>query len=127
MTTLRASHWPIHETLLAGDTGGTLFLKLCGFIDEHRAIVRNVWDDGVALRLSRSRGMFPRNLDMELRIRPTTDETDCDLHLEDWQRSHSRRALVDIRLRPSGWCWGRAAFQEEVRKTMWLLRWHLFL
>ena len=121
----RLPSWPVRETLVAGDAAGTLFLKLCGFIDEHHAVVRNVWDDGVALRLSRARGIFPRSIDLELRIRPAHEATDCKL--EDWKRSHARRAVVQIRLRPSGWFWSSAAFQEEVRQTMWKLRTHLFL
>ena len=127
MTTLLASRWPVQETLVAGDAGGTLFLKLCGFIDENQAHLRKVWDDGVALRLSRPCGSLPRSIDLELRIRPSDEETERKLGVDNWQRAHSRRAIVQVRLRPAGWFWGQAAFQEEVRKTMWLLRWHLFL
>ena len=127
----RSPNWTVQETLLAADAAGTLFLKVCGFIDEHSVRIVDSWDDGLALRFPARLGLFSRGIDIQLRFRPldlASPEAIANgaSARPDWQRTQARQTLVDVCMRPTGWFSQGHASHPQIRKALWLLRWHLF-
>jgi hypothetical protein len=115
----------VHEALPACDLGNTLFLKLCGFIQDQQARLLDVQEHHYQLKIGYSRwerfwhgihGHEPVLVTLHVRH----DET------PEWERrSHASQAIVEIDVRPAGFGWQAAAFENCARHIVRRLRLHL--
>lgn len=109
----------IHSTdLIVSDVGGTLLLKLCGFVLDQAAEIRDVSEHRLTVRLGRSwfgRLMWgdqhPHRLDIAIEF--------AAIPMTDRRHTCSR---VRIEIRDAQWGAGTVPFDEAVRRVMWKLR-----
>jgi hypothetical protein len=115
----------LRETLPACDLGNTLFLKLCGFIQDQQARLLDVHEHYYKLKIGYSRwerfwhgigGHEPVLVTLKVRH---------DATLESGRRSHAAQALVEIDIRPASLSWRPGAFQDCARHIVRRLRLHL--
>lgn len=115
----------VHEALHACDLGNTLFLKLCGFIQDQQARLLEVDDHNYRLQIGFSRwerfwhgieGHDPLLVTLAVR-RDGAPEYE--------RRSHASQAIVEIDVRPAGFGWNRAEFNNTARHIVRKLRLHL--
>ena len=115
----------VRESLSACDLENTLFLKLCGFIQDQQARLLDVNEHRYKLKIGYSRwerfwhginGHEPVLVTLNVRRDATAD---CD------RRSHSAQAVVDIDVRPAGFGWRETAFESCARHIVRRLRVHL--
>jgi hypothetical protein len=115
----------VREALHACDLGNTLFLKLCGFIQDQQARLLEVDEHNYRLKIGYSRwerfwhgmsGHDPVLVTLAVR-RDETPEWD--------RRSHAADAIIEIAVRPAGFGWNAADFQSTARHIVRRLRLHL--
>lgn len=115
----------VHEALHACDLGNTLFLKLCGFIQDQQARLLEVDEHNYRLKIGFTRwerfwhgvdGHDPVLVTLAVR-RDETPEWD--------RRSHAADAIVEIDVRPAGFGWRAADFNNTARHIVRKLRLHL--
>ncbi|MFO1096004.1 MAG: hypothetical protein U0992_22265 [Planctomycetaceae bacterium] len=117
----------VHESVSACDLGNTLFLKLCGFIQDQQARLLEVDEHHYQLKIGFSRwerfwhgvgGHDPVLVTLAVR----RDETpECD------RKSHAAQAIVDIDVRPAGFGWSAATFERCAAHIVRRLRLHLMI
>ncbi len=116
----------VRETLVTCNVGSTLFLKLCGFIEDCEARILDVDVDHLRVRVGRTwverwwhglRGHSP--LEVRIAIRPV-DQT-----VADWQRTNAGAAVLDVHVCPLGPRWTQETFDECARRAVHKLRLHL--
>lgn len=115
----------VHEALHACDLGNTLFLKLCGFIQDQQARLLEVDEHNYRLQIGYSRwerfwhglkGHDPVLVTLAVRRDASPD----------WDRlSHAAGAIVEIDVRPVGFGWRPADFESCARHIVRRLRLHL--
>jgi hypothetical protein len=115
----------VREALHACDLGNTLFLKLCGFIQDQQARLLEVDEHNYRLQSGFSRwerfwhggdGHDPVLVTLAVR-RDEAAEWD--------RRSHASDAIVEIAVRPAGFGWSAADFDSTARHIVRRLRLHL--
>jgi hypothetical protein len=115
----------VREALPACDLGNTLFLKLCGFIQDQQARLLEVEEDNYRLQIGHSRwerfwhgvgGHNPVLVTLAVR-RDETPEWD--------RRSHAAQAVVEIAVRPAGLGWQAREFESCAQHIVRRLRLHL--
>lgn len=115
----------IREALNACDLGNTLFLKLCGFIQDQQARLVDVHEHRYQLKIGYSRwerfwhgikGHDPVLVTLNVRHEgaPHSDRS-----------SNSAQAVVEIDVRPGSLNWRPAAFESCARHIVRRLRLHL--
>ena len=115
----------VREVLHACDAGNTLFLKLCGFIQDQSARLLEAEVDNYRLQIGYSRwerfwhGLRGHNpVLVTLAVR--RDEP------PEWDRqSHAARAVVEVAVRPAGFGWQAGEFETCARHIVRRLRLHL--
>ncbi|MBL8851271.1 MAG: hypothetical protein JNG89_16435 [Planctomycetaceae bacterium] len=115
----------VREALSACDLGNTLFLKLCGFIQDQQARLLEVEEDNYRLQIGYSRwerfwhGLRGHNpVVVTLAVR--RDES------PEWdRRSHASQAIVEIAVRPAGIGWQAREFESCAQHIVRRLRLHL--
>lgn len=117
---MAASHT---ETYLVSDIGTCLILKLCGFVEEHRAEIRDVSENHLRLRLGGS--WFQRlwggrslghPLDVEILFVPVEAE-----------QATRPLARVQIVVQDVRCLWPSDRFEAAARRVLWQLRNHLMV
>jgi len=115
----------VHDALHACNLGNTLFLKLCGFIEDQQARLLEVDEQNYRLKIGYSRwerfwhGVESHDpLLVTLAVR--RDEA------PEWdRRSHVAGAIVEIVVRPAGFGWSATDFDSTARHIVRRLRLHL--
>lgn len=109
------------DTFLVTDIGTCLLLKLCGFVEEYRAEIREISENHLSLRLcgswvQRLWSVSPLHypLDLEILFVPSEMETDS--------RPQSR---VEIVVRDARFLTNTDRFEAATRRVLWQLRSHL--
>ncbi len=115
------------DSLVACDIGGTLIMKLLGFIEDQQAELLDITEDQLRLRVGRNwwerwwyglRGHAP--LEIRLDIRRGTD-----LALKPHQRVHASHSKINVAVRPLSRNWKPGPFQTQAERLVHRLRWHL--
>jgi hypothetical protein len=115
----------LREDLHACDLGNTLFLKLCGFIQDQHARLLEVDEHNYRMKIGFTRWeRFWHGVDghdpLLVTLAVRRDET------PGWERrSHAADAIVEIDVRPAGFGWSAAAFDSTARHIVRKLRLHL--
>lgn len=115
----------IREAFNACDLGNTLFLKLCGFIQDQQARLVDVRDHHYKLKIGYSRwerfwhgikGHEPVLVTLNVRQNGARGSV---------PQSQAAGAVVEIDVRPAGIGWRPAAFEKCARQIVRRLRVHL--
>ena len=111
------------ETFVVSNVGTCLLLKLCGFVEEHRAEIRDVSENHLRLRLGRSwlghllgSGHPGEPLELEILFAPT--------HADGDPRPQAR---VQIIVRDKRILSHPDRFEAAARRILWQLRGHLMV
>lgn len=111
------------DTYLVSDIGTCLILKLCGFVEQYRAEIRDVSENHLQLRLGGSwlqrllgDGSLGHPLDLEILFVPAGEE------------SASRPlARVQIVVKDARFLSHSDRFEAAARRVLWQLRNHLMV
>jgi len=110
---------------VACEQGGTLMLKLCGFIESYGAEILDVDEEHLRLRVGQTwlqrlwrggRNHGPVEVSLDLK-RP-------DRHVADWQRTTAHQVKVRASVLPVG-RWQPRKFEDCAQGILHRLRWHL--
>ena len=111
------------ETYLVSDIGNCLMLKLCGFIEEYRAEIRDVSENHLRLRLGGSwlqrllgDGRLGHPLEMEILFVPVETES-----------ATRPLARVEVLVRDARLLSPADRFETAARRVLWQLRNHLMV
>ena len=111
------------ETFLVSDIGTCLILKLCGFVEEYRAEIRDVSENHLQLRLGGSwlqrlwgDGTLGHPLDLEILFVPVETATDT-----------RPLARVQVFVKDGRFLPQVDRFETAARRVLWQLRKHLMV
>lgn len=119
-------HLRWRDSLVACD-GGTLFVKLLGFIDDQEAELLDVREDQLRLRIGRTwwerwwhglKGHAP--LEVRIDIRHATGEL-----LMPHQRTRATQSEIDVSVKPLSPNWNPDVFQSQAERVIHRLRRYL--
>lgn len=125
----------VHQTLVrttslvACDNGGTLIMKLLGFMEDQEAQLLDVTEDHLRLRVGRAwwerwwhgmNGHAPLEIRLDIRRAPGED-------LPPHQRTQASQSRIDVAVRPLSRTWKPDPFQSAAERLMHRLRWHLMV
>lgn len=115
----------LRVALYASDAGNTLFLKLCGFIQDQQARFLDVGEHHYRLRIGFSRiERFWHGLDSHDPVEVTL-QVRRGVAPDSARTSRAARAVVEITVRPASRRWRRDAFERCARQIVQRLRRHL--
>ena len=105
------------DSFVVSDIGNCLLLKLCGFVDEQRAVIEDVCENRLRLNIGGSplRALLSSKacpLDLEIRFRPT----------EPGQNPESE---VEVTIRDLRWRGQTSRFEAAARRVLCQLKSHL--
>ena len=110
-------------TFVVSDIGTCLFLKLCGFVEEHRAEIRDVSETHLRLRWG---GSWLRQLCCEAGSRPPLEMLIC-FSSSDEGTVHAQKTRVEVVVRDGGVFTPQERFESAARRVIWQLRNHLLV
>lgn len=115
----------VREALPACDLGNTLFLKLCGFIQDQQARLLQVEEHNYRMKIGFSRWeRFWHGINSHDPVLVTLAVHRDHTPAYD-RRSHAAQAIVEIDVRPAGFGWSAEAFDSCARHIVRRLRLHL--
>lgn len=115
----------VHEALHACDFGNTLFLKLCGFIQDQQARLLDVHDHNYRLKIGFSRWeRFWHGIEGHDPLLVTLAVRRNELPASA-RHSPAAQTIVEIDVRPAGFGWNRSEFDNTARHIVHKLRLHL--
>lgn len=106
---------PVSAQFVSLNVGGTLVLKALGFIEAQQALIRDVTETSLRMRLSP----------------PGESALKVDLHFEPVavpegvaSRAHATSVNVTVSIRPLSRRWTAERYDEVTRQLLWKLRSH---
>lgn len=121
----RALRWS--DSLIACEIGGTLLVKLLGFVEDQQAELLDVTEDQLRLRVGRTwweRWWYGFGGHAPLEVRLDIQQA-CDESHQPQQATPPRHSRIDVAVRPLSRYWKPERFQTQAERVVHRLRWHL--
>lgn len=105
------------DSFVVSDIGNCLLLKLCGFVDEQRAVIEDVSENRLQLNIGGSplRALLSSQacpLGLEIRLRPT-------------EPGQNPQSEVEVTIRDLRWRGQTSRFEAAARRVLCHLKYHL--
>lgn len=119
----------IRDRFCTTNVGGTLLLKVCSFLENHRAQILDVEVDRLRVRVGHSRlqrlfyhcpNVKPAEISLVI-FRDQVDGLDEDVRFRLPGRSCSQ---IDVTISPQSKSWRPEEFRQFARRLMWSMRAH---
>lgn len=120
---------PVNERIFTSSLGSLLFLKTCGFVQDHHARILDVTESSLRVRIGGTwlerflyTGLSHKPIEVELTISREPVNTLTDE--EKMRLPGIACSLIDVVITPSSRGWQRSEFEQFSRKLLWVLRQH---
>lgn len=105
------------DSFVVSDVGDCLLLKLCGFVDEQKAVIEDVCENRLTLNMGGSplRALLSSQacpLELEIQLRPT-------------EPGQNPQSEVEVTIRDLRWRGQTSRFEAAARRVLCELKYHL--